>query len=133
MIALFCPKCGSETSGSGKYCAKCGFLLDGKAEDKEEEGKKPIVPLPAIVCAVVAACLAISLVAVFVIFGGSRDDENPLAGIGLSSSGTTASGADKLSMYVSQVDNSAYPDMVVYSSIFDDHGNQIYDNAADHF
>ncbi len=36
-------------------------------------------------------------------------------------------------MYVSQVDNSAYPDMVVYASICDDLGNQISDYAADLF
>ncbi len=34
---MYCPKCGTNNSDKGKYCRKCGIVLDGIAKAMDED------------------------------------------------------------------------------------------------
>lgn len=140
---MFCPHCGASVKDGDAFCSSCGKALSsatsgnasasGAAATGNASSKKSIGDIPTI--RVVAAIVAIAVALYFLWPGGddasdadSSTDQTPTTTVqqpAASSQPATTSSEPKspLTMFVSQVDNSAYPQVTLYTKIADQAGS----------
>lgn len=138
---MFCPHCGASVKDGDAFCSSCGKALSsasggnasasGGAATGKASSKKSIGDIPTIW--VVVAIVAIAAALYFLWPGDDASDadsgavqtpttvQQPTT----SSQPATASSEPKspLTMFVSQVDNSAYPQVTLYTKIADQAGS----------
>ena len=139
---MFCPHCGASVKDGDAFCSSCGKALSsasggnapasGAASTGSASSKKSIGDIPTIW--VVVAIVAIAAALYFLWPGGDdASDADPgtvqtpttVQQPTASSQPATASSEPKspLTMFVSQVDNSAYPQVTLYTKIADQAGS----------
>ena len=139
---MFCPHCGASVKDGDAFCSSCGKALSsasggnapasGAASTGSASSKKSIGDIPTIW--VVVAIVAIAA-ALYFLWPGGDDASDADSGTvqtpttvqqpTASSQPATASSEPKspLTMFVSQVDNSAYPQVTLYTKIADQAGS----------
>ena len=139
---MFCPHCGASVKDGDAFCSSCGKALSsasggnasasGAASAGNASSKKSIGDIPTIW--VVVAIVAIAAALYFLWPGGddvsdadsgSAQTPTTVQQPAASSQPATASSEPKspLTMFVSQVDNSAYPQVTLYTKIADQAGS----------
>lgn len=139
---MFCPHCGASVKDGDAFCSSCGKALSsvsggnasasGAASAGNASPKKSIGDIPTIW--VVVAIVAIAAALYFLWPGGDDASDADSGSVqtpttvqqpAASSQPATASSEPKspLTMFVSQVDNSAYPQVTLYTKIADQAGS----------
>lgn len=148
---MFCTKCGSPIPEGNSFCTNCGAPAGSVAERVSSAAESPSVtpaadaapafdPVlaqtqdvastskdrrPLVIGIIVAAALLIigAIVAVVLLFGQpSSSDSNAADG---AAEGNSNPQATPVSMFVSQIDNAAFPKVSLYASLTDQSGAQL--------
>lgn len=137
---MFCHNCGKKNQEDAKFCESCGTkLLDVGTGYQEESVTEPPLKNPAANKA--NANKAIGFVLIALILGvviflginyfGNKDDSS------LHSAPTQNSSSEKnrnsLDMKISQIDNSDFPNMTLYTRIQNEDGSDFEDIKKDYF
>lgn len=140
-----CTNCGSDVQPTDSFCSNCGrpVVPPSPAPSAAQERKEANWRLIAIIVAIVAVIAAIAVVCLLV-FGGmpsssTSTTQTPEAAQSASDSAaaTSSSPAEQpktsLNMAISQIDNSAFPQMTMYVRLTDQAGADVSDVDATQF
>lgn len=146
MDKRFCVNCGAAFTGNEMFCGNCGAQAFAQSETTEKEtvneytenaytftppakkNRKSLIALLISISAVMLVTLTVSALWMFtdVLQGDlsktpQQEEQAPSKDITTEANAA----ATKLSMQISQFDNSAFPDVTIYSRIQDENGNKL--------